>query len=678
MRHSAKALPRSTLRELLLIVFLMIVATAVRLDFMRGVQWSIDADEAIVGLMGKHILEGRGIPTFYYGQHYMGSLEAILASVSFALFGISNFSLQLVPLLSAVALVPIMHRLGSVLGGLQAGRVAALLMALPPAGLIIWSSKARGGFIEILVLGALALLLTTRWLQGSVTRRSYPVLLGIILGLGWWVNNQIVYFIIPVAIFSALCLARELLTGALSVASTARIVAYGTAAFLIGSAPFWLYNLKHDFRSFGMFGLADGDEIAKHSAGLFAVALPILFGAVRFWSVEGIFPGAVTGAYLIYGVVFFVVIIARWRQILSLFVGQVDRSAPVELTLLVIPVSCIIFTISSYGWLVQAPRYLLPIYVSLFAISGVAVAYSARWSRGLAALLLAGLISLNVTSAYSGGRAVGGEPIVFAGERVACDHTQLITTLDKLGINFVRTNYWIGYRLAFETKERITFSMFQEPYQVRIPEYESNLKPEQREIVPLVLVPAQAKLVRQAFRVGQVSFSEIEASGYVIIYNLKLSSTPEQGTEPSVIISSDHIASVKASGPQRAEQAIDGNFTTRWGSGAPQRPGMFYQLTLTTPLVVQGIGYDIGMWPHDGPRGLKIELLLPDGTRESVLPPEDYAALSYLYQINRAFKFRFPARVISGVILTQTGQDARMDWSIGELQLFASPSTAQQ
>ena len=105
---------------------------------------------------------------------------------------------------------------------------------------------------------------------------------------------------------------------------------------------------------------------------------------------------------------------------------------------------------------------------------------------------------------------------------------------------------------------------------------------------------------------------------------------------------------------------------------------MFYQLTLTTPLVVQGIGYDIGMWPYDGPRGLKIELLLPDGTRESVLPPEDYAALSYLYQINRAFKFRFPARVISGVILTQTGQDARMDWSIGELQLFASPSTAQQ
>jgi len=678
VRHSAKALPRSTLRELLLIVFLMIVATAVRLDFMRGVQWSIDADEAIVGLMGKHILEGRGIPTFYYGQHYMGSLEAILASVSFALFGISNFSLQLVPLLSAVALVPIMHRLGSLLGGLQAGRVAALLMALPPAGLIIWSSKARGGFIEILVLGALALLLTTRWLQGSVTRLSYPVLLGIILGLGWWVNNQIVYFIIPVALFSALYLARELLTGALSVASTARIVAYGTAAFLIGSAPFWLYNFTHDFTSFGMFGLADGDAIAKHSAGLFAVALPILFGAVRFWSFEGIFPGAVTGAYLIYGVVFLVVIIARRREILSLFVGQVDRSAPVELTLLVIPVSCIIFTISTYGWLVQAPRYLLPIYVSLFAISGVSVAYSARWSRGLAALLLAGLIFLNVTSAYSGGRAVGGEPIVFAGERVASDHTQLITTLDKLGINFVRTNYWIGYRLAFETKERITFSMFQEPYQVRIPEYESNLKPEQREIVPLVLVPAQAKLVRQAFRVGQVSFSEIEASGYVIIYNLKLSSTPEHGTEPSVIISSDQIASVKASGPQRAEQAIDGDRTTRWGSGAPQRPGMFYQITLTTPLVVQGLGYDIGMWPHDGPRGLKIELLLPDGTRESVLPPEDYAALSYLYQINRAFKFRFPARVISGVILTQTGQDARMDWSIGELQLFASPSTAQQ
>jgi len=66
----------------IIIVLLMALAAFIRLDFMGASQWSIDSDEAIVGLMGKHILEGRGIPTFYYGQHYMGSLEAILASGS--------------------------------------------------------------------------------------------------------------------------------------------------------------------------------------------------------------------------------------------------------------------------------------------------------------------------------------------------------------------------------------------------------------------------------------------------------------------------------------------------------------------------------------------------------------------------------------------------------------------
>src|SRR6478672_2609190 len=32
----------------------------------------IDSDEAIVGLMARHILHGRELPIWYYGQAYMG------------------------------------------------------------------------------------------------------------------------------------------------------------------------------------------------------------------------------------------------------------------------------------------------------------------------------------------------------------------------------------------------------------------------------------------------------------------------------------------------------------------------------------------------------------------------------------------------------------------------------
>ena len=51
-------------------------------------------DTSTVGLMGIHILEGER-PLFYYGQNYMGALEAYVAAVMFALFGVSTTSLSL-------------------------------------------------------------------------------------------------------------------------------------------------------------------------------------------------------------------------------------------------------------------------------------------------------------------------------------------------------------------------------------------------------------------------------------------------------------------------------------------------------------------------------------------------------------------------------------------------------
>ena len=45
-----------------------------------------NSDEAIVALMARHILQGQHM-TWFYGQHYMGSLDAYLIAGGFALFG---------------------------------------------------------------------------------------------------------------------------------------------------------------------------------------------------------------------------------------------------------------------------------------------------------------------------------------------------------------------------------------------------------------------------------------------------------------------------------------------------------------------------------------------------------------------------------------------------------------
>ena len=40
------------------------------------------SDEAVMALMGKHVAQGE-IPVFYYGEAYVGSLDAIFIALAF-------------------------------------------------------------------------------------------------------------------------------------------------------------------------------------------------------------------------------------------------------------------------------------------------------------------------------------------------------------------------------------------------------------------------------------------------------------------------------------------------------------------------------------------------------------------------------------------------------------------
>ena len=61
------------------------IAAAVVLVILRSVvplwyeQFDFDADQAIVGLMAKHLSELRHFPLFFYGQNYMLGVQAWIA-----------------------------------------------------------------------------------------------------------------------------------------------------------------------------------------------------------------------------------------------------------------------------------------------------------------------------------------------------------------------------------------------------------------------------------------------------------------------------------------------------------------------------------------------------------------------------------------------------------------------
>src|SRR5262245_43464912 len=60
----------------------------------------VHTDNAVMLLMGKHILEKAEFPIFYYGQDWFGSLSALVhAAVFLVLRGIPPWSIHVAPLL---------------------------------------------------------------------------------------------------------------------------------------------------------------------------------------------------------------------------------------------------------------------------------------------------------------------------------------------------------------------------------------------------------------------------------------------------------------------------------------------------------------------------------------------------------------------------------------------------
>src|SRR5881296_2313911 len=84
------------MRRHALFIGLLIIIAAARFTILLASQTHVHSDEAIIGLMGKHISEGRYFPFYMYGQPYNAGAtwEAYLAASAFALFGIGVIALK--------------------------------------------------------------------------------------------------------------------------------------------------------------------------------------------------------------------------------------------------------------------------------------------------------------------------------------------------------------------------------------------------------------------------------------------------------------------------------------------------------------------------------------------------------------------------------------------------------
>lgn len=641
------------------LALMLVLGFMIRWQLIYRMQFSIDSDEAIVGLMAKHIGEGRGIPVFYYGQHYMGSLESLLVAAAFSIFGSSSLVLRAVPLAVSLSLIFLLYLLGREAGGRRAGLIAALLCALPPAALVEWSSKPRGGFIEIVWISALCIWLAIRWTKQGVPRFWQSFFIGAVLGLGWWVNNQIIFTIGTVGVIWGAVIVRHresvIVRFRLALAHAIR----GLLGFVIGGAPFWIYNVTNNFVSFSLFGRAENP--LENALGFIRNGVPIIIGAKRFWTTTEIWSGDCIVASLLYGWVIGRIYSGFRRKRIDLFAATM----PIIFILL----TGIIFSLSSFGWLSMAPRYLLPLYPALFILIALGLSTAGVGESILGSALF---VAFHLSSVVVGGWPLPGEPIVYGEDRVARNHAPLIEWLEKENIEWVRTNYWIGYRLAFETDERVRFLVLGKPHETRILEYEKLGHQVDPSRVAYVLTAHQGPVIEQSLRALSISYERAEVGSYVVLYRIQNPFKQLIPLERSMLRAS---ASVNQ---EMAGNAIDGVLDTRWGSGRPQSPEMIFRISSEDKKPIRGVRLELGRWWSDYPRRLQIECQTPIGENHIVLSVENYdAAVSY--HVGRgAIEIPIMDESCYNVTLHQKGSDSFFDWSIAEIELLRAPTEEEK
>jgi hypothetical protein len=259
------------------VVALVGVGAAMRLWLiLRG--WpALDSDEAIIGLMARHILGNGERPIFYYGQHYLGALEAYVAAGAFTMLGPTTLALHLSELPLVVAFLIAAYGLGRAAYGPAVGLLTLAFLALGPAFGLLRETAVIGGYQETLLLGALLLLLVHARLRRSaalpsgrgdwaLTLASYAAM-GLIAGLGIWSDQLIFPFVLAAVVALVAGRPREMRhLPALSL----------VAGLVIGCWPFLIYNLQHGGVTFAE--LAQQNRAPGHGGPL--PALPIWLGQV--------------------------------------------------------------------------------------------------------------------------------------------------------------------------------------------------------------------------------------------------------------------------------------------------------------------------------------------------------------------------------------------------------------
>jgi len=294
--------PVNFVRRHAFIIGLVVVIGIIRFAILFLSQRHVISDEAIVGLMAKHILEGRNFPFYLYGVSYSGSgaWEAYLAVIPFALFGVGVFALKSVPVLLSLGCIVLFYAMAKKLYDERVAIIAAVIFALWP-GLLKWQFQAKGYAFYFISIPLLVLLFAR--LESKPSRQN-AFLFGLICGLSLW-SLEIIAPIIAALWIVLLCRRRV------------REMTMSIFGALVGYAPVIYWNFSHNFANwrFVLFEKPEtGGLISRFAPAqwwqIFAHEMPKFFGPD---TVLWYFPETPWTGYVMYAVAIIAIVAAIVR-----------------------------------------------------------------------------------------------------------------------------------------------------------------------------------------------------------------------------------------------------------------------------------------------------------------------------------------------------------------------------
>jgi hypothetical protein len=354
------------------------------LRFWGVISWA-HWDEANVAIPAIQILGGT-FPVHHVGVEYVGATGAYPMAAWFALAGTSPLALDLFGYALGLGVVwtgfLVARRMLSPRGAL----FALCVWAVPPLLLAYWSLTGTLNPPLTLLLGNLVLFGTHTAFFRCPGQAAPMLVVGLLVGLGWWAYPLIVVFCVPFALLA-------LRTGAVWRAHF-WVFPLGVA---LGGLPDWIYealNYPTARLMVHQAGSVPTESLAARAAQVFG---PIALEVQGVAGMDGFVPPrAVQVAVMAVGAL--VVLRAAWRDRAAVawlvgLKGRPDGGLSALWGVALVNVGLVLVTRRAAG-----ANYFLPLYGVLLVWTGEFIDWLWRYRRWLGASVLAGLLAFHLWS----------------------------------------------------------------------------------------------------------------------------------------------------------------------------------------------------------------------------------------------------------------------------------------